>query len=319
LINKKDPLVQKNFNLYLNKKFTGKEKILISASCGVDSTVLFYLIKKSNFFLNKNIFFIFFDHQKRAEGKFEIQNFIDYYKIKKKQYFIKKITSKLFDKSFQKKSRSSRLLNIKLLAKRINAHHIFLGHHLDDLYETFFLRDIQQSNIYGLQNIFSSFIKGLNIHRPLVEYQKKQILNFAIKNKIFWSEDRTNFELDYTRNKIRKFLTNNTNLKKLVIKRNNYLNIKKLFFVHNRYFKKINSRRYEIKFQDFNNLNNTLKAFVINSFYYDLRHSLKKPIRKENVMNIIYVLKNNEGFYNESPIFGGKISRYKEKICLNLK
>ncbi len=317
MINKRQ-LNQKNFNLYLNKNFNGKEKILISLSCGLDSTLLFYLITKSNFFKNANIFFVFFDHQKRAEGKFEIQNFINYYSIKKSQYFIKKIKKDLSNRGFQNSSRLARHEFINSLSKKIGIEDVFLGHHLDDIYETFFLRDIQQSNVFGLKSIFSDYILGLKFHRPLIEYPKKNILNFAIKNKIFWSEDRTNSELDYTRNKIRNFFINNNNLNKIDRKKNNYSYLNSIFELQNKYFIKLTKKKYEINYKDFNYLNNTLKLFVIQSLYYDLRHHFKRPIRKDSYSNIITLLKNPNNINTERSIFGGKITSYKGKICLNL-
>ena len=239
----KSQLNQKNFNLYLNKNFNGKEKILLSLSCGLDSTLLFYLITKSNFFKNTNIFYVFFDHQKRAEGKFEIQNFISHYRIKKSQYFIKKIKIDSSNKGFQNNSRLARHKFINFLSKKIGTKDIFLGHHLDDLYETFFLRDIQQSNVFGLKSIFSDFILGLKFHRPLIEYSKKKILYFATMNKIFWSEDRTNFELDYTRNKIRNFLISNNSFSKIDIKKNNYSSLDNMFELKNKYFIKFAKKK----------------------------------------------------------------------------
>ena len=88
LINKLS-LNQNQFLKYLKKNFTPKQKILISVSCGLDSTVLYNLIIKSQFFELKNIFCIFFDHQKRPEGKYEIEKFIKYYGLNKKNVFIK--------------------------------------------------------------------------------------------------------------------------------------------------------------------------------------------------------------------------------------
>ena len=76
------PLNQNQFLKYLQKNFSPKQKILISVSCGIDSTVLYDLINKSQFFDLKNIFYIFFDHQKRVEGKYEIEKFINYYGVK---------------------------------------------------------------------------------------------------------------------------------------------------------------------------------------------------------------------------------------------
>ena len=314
----KSQLNQKNFNLYLNKNFNGKEKILISLSCGIDSTLLFYLITKSNFFKNTNIFYVFFDHQKRVEGKFEIQNFISHYRIKKSQYFIKKIKIDLSNRGFQSNSRLARHKFINFLSKKIGTKDIFLGHHLDDLYETFFLRDIQQSNVFGLKSIFSDSILGLKFHRPLIEYPKKKILNFAIMHKIFWSEDRTNSELDYTRNKIRNFLISNNCFSKIDIKKNNYSSLDKIIELQNKYFIKFAKKKYEVKCKEFNNLNDTLKLFVIQSFYYNLRHHFNRPIRKDSYSNLITLLRNPDNINTERSIFGGKITSYKDKICLNL-
>ena len=314
----KSQLNQKNFNLYLNKNFNGKEKILLSLSCGLDSTLLFYLITKSNFFKNTNIFYVFFDHQKRAEGKFEIQNFISHYRIKKSQYFIKKIKIDSSNKGFQNNSRLARHKFINFLSKKIGTKDIFLGHHLDDLYETFFLRDIQQSNVFGLKSIFSDSILGLKFHRPLIEYPKKKILNFATMNKIFWSEDRTNFELDYTRNKIRNFLISNNSFSKIDIKKNNYSSLDNIFKLQNKYFIKFAKKKYVVKYKEFNNLNDTLKLFVIQSFYYNVRHHFNRPIRKDSYSNLITLLRNPDNINTERSIFGGKITSYKDKICLNL-
>ncbi len=314
----KRQLSQKNFNLYLNKNFNGNEKILISLSCGLDSTLLYYLITKSNLFKKKNIFYIFFDHQKRPEAKFEIQNFISHYNIKKNQFFIKKIKMNLSNSGFQNASRLARHKFISFLSKKIGTKDIFLGHHLDDIYETFFLRDIQQSNVFGLKSIFSDYILDLKFHRPLTEYSKKKILKFATKNKIFWSEDRTNSELDYTRNKIRKFLRRNNGLSKIDRKKNDYSCLDNIFELQNKYFKKLTEQKYEVNFKDFNNLNGSLKLFVIQSFYYNIRHHFNRPIRKDGYSNIIKLLKNPCNINKERSVYGGKITSYKGKICLNL-
>ena len=85
------PLNQNQFLKYLQKNFSPKQKILIAISCGIDSTVLYDLINKSQFFDQKNIFYIFFDHQKRAESKYEIQEFVNHYKLPSTNLIIKKL------------------------------------------------------------------------------------------------------------------------------------------------------------------------------------------------------------------------------------
>ena len=236
----------KSFASYLEKNFKKNTKILISISCGLDSTVLLNLLQNSKFFKNKNIFFVIFDHQKRAESKYEIQEFVNYYKLPSTNLIVKKLNLKKSKSSFQEQSRLLRNKNIKLISKKNDIFDIFLGHHLDDLNETFMIRKSQQSGVVGLSEIFSKKINNLNYHRPLVDFSKKKINEFAIRNKIRWFEDRTNLELDYSRNKIRSFLSLNDTSKKVNNERKLYQNISGLKSLHSNFFKKIQSKKYEI-------------------------------------------------------------------------
>ena len=136
--------------------------------------------------------------------------------------------------------------------------------------------------------------------------------------KILWSEDRTNSELDYTRNKIRNFLISNNSFQKIDIKKNNYSSLDNIFELQNKYFIKLTKKTYELKYKDFNNLNNTLKLFVIQSFYYNVRRHFNRPIRKDSYSNLITLLRNPDNINTERSIFGGKITIYKDKIYLNL-
>ena len=93
---------------YLKNNISTSEKILISISCGLDSTVLFDLITKSKYLKNKNIYYLIFDHQKRSEGKYEIKQFIKFYNLPNKNLFLKRVSLKNKTKGFQEKSRFSR-------------------------------------------------------------------------------------------------------------------------------------------------------------------------------------------------------------------
>ena len=163
------PLSQNQFLKYLQKNLSPKQKILVAVSCGIDSTVLYDLIHKSQFFNLKNIFYIFFDHQKRVEGKYEIEKFINYYGLNKKNTFIKKLKLGKNETSFQSKARTARYYYILKLSKLLGTDEVFLGHHLDDFKESYFLRKIQSSNVLGLSNVFNEKFEKLNIHRPLVK------------------------------------------------------------------------------------------------------------------------------------------------------
>ena len=314
------PLNQNQFLKYLQKNLSPRQKILIAISCGIDSTVLFDLINKSQFFDLKNIFYIFFDHQKRVEGKYEIEKFINYYGLNKKNTFIKKLKLGKKEISFQKKARTARYHYILKLSKLLGTDEVFLGHHLDDLKESYFLRKIQSSNVLGLSNVFQENFEKLNIHRPLVKYSKKQIKAYARKNKLIWFEDRSNFELDYSRNKVRSYLSSNSKISQSIEKDMwNYQDMKYLVDFYSSYFERLSKKRFEIKVQEFKHLNKTLQTIAVQSLYYCLRLSLKKQPRNENINNFIEaVLGPNHKFRVKKSVFGGKIGFFGKKLCLNL-
>ena len=314
------PLNQNQFLKYLQKNLSPKQKILIAISCGIDSTVLYDLINKSQFFDQKNIFYIFFDHQKRVEGKYEIEKFINYYGLNNKNIFIKKLKLGKKETSFQNKARAARYKYILKLSKILGTDEVFLGHHLDDLKESYFLRKIQSSNVLGLSNVFQEKFEKLNIHRPLVKYLKKQIKAYAQKNKLIWFEDRSNFELDYSRNKVRSYLSSNSKISQSIEKDMwNYQDMKYLVDFYSSYFERLSKKRFEIKVQEFKHLNKTLQTIAVQSLYYCLRLSLKKQPRNENINNFIEaVLGPNHKFRVKKSVFGGKIGFFGKKLCLNL-
>ena len=303
---------------YLRNNIKSNKKILISISCGLDSTVLFDIIIKSNYFNKKNIYYLIFDHQKRSEGKFEIKQFLKFYNLLNKKVFIKKLSLKDKTKGFQEKSRSARYNFLYKFSKKRNIQDIFLGHHLDDLNETFFLRKIQQSNTTGLSNIFLQNYKEFKLHRPLKECTKKQIKSYAYKNRLNWFEDRSNLELDYTRNRIRNYLYTNKLFKKINSERINYSKISHLQYYHQNFFIRISNKIFEIEIEKFNHLNEILKFFTVQSFYYEYRYLLKKQIRDENIRNFIKTLKTHLTNSKEMSVFSGKICIFKKKLCINL-
>jgi len=303
---------------YCKKNIKAHKNILILISGGLDSTVMFDLIIKSKFFNDKKIYYLIFDHQQRSEGKFEIKQFIKHYKLSSKNLYTKKISFKDKLKGFQEKSRSIRYDFICKFSKKRDIEDIFLGHHLDDLNETFFLRKIQQSGVPGLSNIFLQKYKNLNLHRPLKKYSKKQIKSYANKNKLIWFEDRSNLELDYTRNKIRNFLYSNNLFSQINYERIDFSKISHLNCLHKNFFKRKRNKIFEIEDKKFNHLNDNLKFFVVQSFYYEYRHLLKKQIRDENIRNFIKKLRAHILNRKDMSVFSGKIGVFDKKICINL-
>ena len=303
---------------YLQNNIKAYDKILISISCGLDSTVLYDAIIRSKYFNKKKIYYLIFDHQIRSEGKYEIKQFINIYNLTNKNLFVKRLFLKDKSKGFQEKSRSSRYDFLYKFSKKRDIEHIFLGHHLDDLNETYFLRKTQQSGATGLSNIFLDKYKSLKLHRPLKKYTKKQLKSYAINKRLIWFDDRSNLELNYTRNKIRNFLYSKKLFNKINKERLEYSEMFHLHQLHKNFFKRKRNNIFEIDIDKFHNLSENLKFFVVQSFYYEYRHLLKKQIRDENIKNFIKILNTHLISSKEMSVFSGKIGVFNKKICINL-
>lgn len=305
---------------YLSLHFSKKSKILISLSGGVDSTTLYYLIVNSKFFKNKNIHIIIFDHQIRREGRFEIRQLVKEYNLSRHSLIIKKLKLTNSQSGFQNKSRLLRYKFLIQYSKKNKINDLFLGHHLDDLNETFLMRKVHQSNVKGLSSIFTEKFKNLIYHRPLRDFSKASIIKFATQNGIKWYEDRTNAELDYSRNKIRSFLNNKQINKKITQERLRYKDLANINNLYSNYFKRITNKDYLINYQNFSQLNRTLQEHIVKSFFLSIQGNLKnhKSMRENNVKAIIKFINRSNKIRKNSDVFGGFITFYDKKMNLKL-
>ncbi len=305
---------------YLSLHFSKKSKILISLSGGVDSTTLYYLIVNSKFFKNKNIHIIIFDHQIRREGRFEIRQLDKEYNLSRHSLIIKKLKLTNSQSGFQNKSRLLRYKFLIQYSKKNKINDLFLGHHLDDLNETFLMRKVHQSNVKGLSSIFTEKFKNLIYHRPLRDFSKASIIKFATQNGIKWYEDRTNAELDYSRNKIRSFLNNKQINKKITQERLRYKDLANINNLYSNYFKRITNKDYLINYQNFSQLNKTLQEHIVKSFFLSIQGNLKnhKSMRENNVKAIIKFINQSYKIRKNSDVFGGFITFYDKKMNLKL-
>ncbi len=89
------------------------------------------------------------------------------------------------------------------LATAHNFTKIATAHHSDDSVETIL---INLSRKTGLNGLLGVPVKNKNIIRPLLFTNKKQILAYCETNNLNFRTDKTNFETDFYRNKIRNII-----------------------------------------------------------------------------------------------------------------
>lgn len=76
---------------------------------------------------------------------------------------------------------------------------IITAHHQDDVVETTIINLLRGTGRKGLTSLASK----AGIIRPLLETSKKDILDYAVANKLEWREDSTNTDTSYLRNYVR--------------------------------------------------------------------------------------------------------------------
>jgi tRNA(Ile)-lysidine synthase len=92
-------------------------------------------------------------------------------------------------------------------AKKYNAVSVVVAHHADDQIETILMNLLRGTGLNGLIGMdfvsFSEFSDSIPIIRPMLKIWKSEILEFCKTNNLPFSEDETNSDEIYTRNKIR--------------------------------------------------------------------------------------------------------------------
>ena len=209
LNNSKVKKVFNGFKNYLDKFIKKKDKIGVAISGGPDSLALAFLAK-CYFLTNKldSKFFIV-DHKIRKESSKEaklVRLFLKKFNINCE---ILKWYGKKPHSNIQGIARNKRYALLKNACKKNDIKHLLIGHHIDDLYENFFIRLLRGSGLKGLSS-FGETIKeeesNIVILRPLIKFEKKHLIYISKNVFKFFIEDPSNQNLNFQRSRIRKLI-----------------------------------------------------------------------------------------------------------------
>ena len=204
-----------------NKYLKKNENIILAVSGGPDSIFLlelFYVLKKS---FKGKIIVGHFNHMLREESEEEVifvKNMADKYGFE----FVteaKDVKAYYTGDSIEQTARHLRYDFFQKIAREFKVKKIVLGHHKDDLMETVLLRLIRGSGLMGLRAMQPlAKYKRIYLMRPLLQFEKTEIVDYLDSNKIKYVTDMSNFEDVYLRNRVRSkfiplFVEANPNIK----------------------------------------------------------------------------------------------------------
>lgn len=107
------------------------------------------------------------------------------------------------DVNFQAWARDVRYAFFEEVARKEKTTHIYIAHQMDDVIETYFFQKQRNMlcDVYGLMP--TSMRKEFMLHRPLLQYEKRELEVYCQKQGIPYGVDESNLSNDYTRNQIR--------------------------------------------------------------------------------------------------------------------
>jgi len=217
-----------------NSLINKNDRILVGLSGGPDSIFLLYILH--NYF-NNQLIIAHINHKLRGIDSDLDEKFIRTIsqKLKIPLYVIREDVKKLSTKnkkSIEEVGRDVRFSFFNKILKVENFNKIALGHNLDDNVETILINFIKGSGMKGLIGIPE---KRDNIIHPIINIKKEEILKYLEENKIEYRIDKTNFETDYLRNKVRNYLLPiiekefNKNFKEKILALSNILKVEDKF------------------------------------------------------------------------------------------
>ena len=186
-------------NIYNSGVNINNSGVIISLSGGVDSMVVLAILIHLSIIHKFQIYACSLNYNLREEQNDEME-FLKLYceKWEIKCYFrdVKGYSRKKEDSGsrteFEEESRKVRFELYKEIMKNHNCDGIFVGHHKDDIIENIFTNSMKGANLLDLEVMKEiSIIHGVNIYRPLLEYHKDIIYEFAHTYNIPYFLDTT--------------------------------------------------------------------------------------------------------------------------------
>ena len=189
------------------KSFKINSNFIVGVSGGSDSLALAFLTKVYALKKNLNPRYFIVDHKLRKESTYEA------YKVKKILKSLK-INSQVLTwkgkkpvSNIQSLARSKRYELLFLKCKKLKISNLVLGHHIDDVIENFFLRMARGSGLKGLVSLGTNTqIENINLIRPLIEFDKRDLIFLSKFIFNFYVDDPTNDDIKFNRIKVRNLI-----------------------------------------------------------------------------------------------------------------
>lgn len=195
------------YNLIQNK-----DKIVVGVSGGPDSIALINVLNDikndENIPLDFELIVAHINHNIREEAKLDEEYVVKFCDKKQIKVFVLSVDvlrkAQEEKKSTEETGRNIRYEFFEQILRETNSSKIATAHTANDNAETVLMNMMRGSGTSGLKGIKA--IRDEKFIRPLIETTRDDIEKYCAENNLNPRIDRTNFENEYTRNKVRNLL-----------------------------------------------------------------------------------------------------------------
>ncbi len=313
-------LTNKDFIKNIEKKYTFEKKpsVAVAVSGGPDSMSLLFLVNAFIKYKKGNLKALIVDHSIRKNSKEEakyISNYLDKSNIKSQILIVDRDNVSKKSMMEARNNRYKLLTNFCIQNKIL---HLFIAHHKEDNLETFLNRKIAGSDFYGLKSMSEfSLFNRVCIIRPLLNFSKETLLDYNKINKIEYINDPSNFNLDYTRPRIRNFLkkSDQKTIKEINKDFENILFyspyfIQMIFEILLKNIIKIDNKKIVVGLDNMKNLNDVTAENIIRRIYQFLFYGSNAPRSKKTIILINEIKKLKFKHFNIRGMIVKKIDDF---------
>lgn len=193
-----------------NRLILNGDKIVLGVSGGPDSISMLNILRelKEGGTLQFSMVVAHINHMIRKEAVEDEKYVEDYCKKNGIECYVKRINVIEYAQNnkigTEEAGRKARYDFFDEIAQKTNANKIAIAHNKNDKIETIIMHILRGSGLSGLKGIEP--IRNNRYIRPLIDCERQEIEDYCEKEKLNPRIDKTNFENDYTRNKIRNIV-----------------------------------------------------------------------------------------------------------------
>ena len=286
------------------------DKIVLGVSGGPDSICMLDMMRelKEEKNINFEIYVAHVNHMIREEA-IEDEKYVQNYCLKHNiKFFVKRVDVQKIanDKKIgtEEAGRKVRYDFFEEVLQKTGSNKIAIAHNKNDKIETIIMHLLRGSGLSGLKGIEP--IRDNKYIRPLIECERQEIEQYCEDRKLQPRIDKTNFENEYTRNKIRNIvipyikkefnpniIQTLSRLSEVATDESNYIDLQTQK-IYNKLLIEKSDKQIILKLKEFNQQENVIQKRLVLKTIKELNGSTDR-IEKIHIEDIIKLCTNNIG------------------------